>query len=110
MEEEDMEKNLKADHFVNEENIDTLKMNSFSHLDNLKLIYVDLDCPDVSNSPSSSEIEKYCFPIADRSFIETSCSNDSYDLLLSSNHEYDLEYISDSHMVEEKDNHDDCFT
>ena len=68
-------------------------------MDNLKLIYADLDCLDVSNSPSSSDIEKDCFPIVDRSFIETSCSNDSYDCLLSSNHEYALEYISDSHIV-----------
>jgi hypothetical protein len=53
--------NLNADHFVNEENLDTLKMNSSSHMDNLKLIYVDLDCPDVSNSPSSSDIEQKFF-------------------------------------------------
>ena len=85
-------------------------MNSSSHMDNLKLIYVDLDCLDVSNSPSSSDIEKYCFPIADRSFIGTSCFNDSYDLFLSSNHEYALEDILDSHMVQEKDSRADFFT
>jgi len=105
-----MEKKLKDGHFFNEENLDTLKMNSSSHMDNLKLIYVDLDCPNVSNYLSSSDIEKYCFPIADRSFIGTSCFNDSYDLFLSSNHEYALEDISNSHMVQEKDNHANFFT
>jgi hypothetical protein len=54
--------------------------------------------------------EKYCFPIDNRSFIETSCSNDSYDLLLSSNHEYALEDISYSHMVQDQYNHVDFFT
>jgi hypothetical protein len=34
MEEGAMEKNLKVDHFVNEENLDTLKMNPSSHMDN----------------------------------------------------------------------------
>ena len=94
-----MEQNLKVDHFVNEENLDTLKMNPSSHMDNSKLIYVDLDYPDILNSPSLSDIEKDWFPIDDRSFIETFCSNDSYDLLLSSNHEYVLKYISYSHIL-----------
>ena len=79
-------------------------------MDNLKLIYADLYCPDVSNSSSASDIEKDYFPIADRLCIETSCSNDSYDLLLSSNHEFSLEDISNSHMVQEKDNHANFFT
>jgi hypothetical protein len=95
----DMEKKFEADHFFNEENLDTHVMSSPSHVDNLKLIYVDLDCPAISNYPSSSDIEQDYFPIFDRSFIKTSCSNDSYDLLLSSNHEYDLEDISNSLMV-----------
>jgi hypothetical protein len=57
---------MNVDHFVNKKYLDTLKMNSSSHMDSLKLIYADLDCPDVSNSPSSSDIEHDCFPSADR--------------------------------------------
>jgi hypothetical protein len=51
MEEEAMEKTLNVDHFVNEENMDTHEMNSSSPMDNLELIPLDLDCPDVTNSP-----------------------------------------------------------
>jgi hypothetical protein len=43
-------------------------------------------------------------------FIEISCSNNSCDLLPSSNHGYVLEDISDSHMVQGKNKHDDLFT
>jgi len=60
-----MGKDMNADNFVNEENADIFKMNSSSYMDNLKLIYHDLDCPDVSNSSSSTDIEQYCFPIVD---------------------------------------------
>jgi hypothetical protein len=79
-------------------------------MDNSKLIYDDLDCPDVLNSSSPSDIEQDFFPIDDRSSIETSCSNNSYDLFLSSNHEYALEDILDSHMVQEQDNYAYFFT
>jgi hypothetical protein len=110
MEEEAMEKNLNVDHFVNEENLDTHEMNSSSPMDNLELVYFDLDCPVVTNSPSITDIDQECFPTIDGLFIETSCSNDSCDFLLSSNHEYVLEDISDSHIVQEKNNHVDLFT
>jgi hypothetical protein len=87
MEEEAMEENLNVDHFVNEENLDTHEMNSSSPMDNLELVPFDLDCPVVTNSPSITDIEQECFPIVDGLFIETSCSNDSCDFLLSSNHD-----------------------
>jgi hypothetical protein len=61
MEEGAMEKKLKVGHFVNEETLDTLKMNPSSHMDNSKLIYDDLDCPDILNSSSSSDIEQDFF-------------------------------------------------
>jgi hypothetical protein len=102
MEEGAMEKNLKVDHFVNEENMDTHEMNSSSPMDNLELVPLDLDCPVVTNSPCITDIEQECFPIVDGSFIETSCSKDSCDFLPSSNHEYALEDISDSHIVQGK--------
>jgi hypothetical protein len=41
MEEGAMEKNLKADHFVNEENMDTHEINSSSPMDNLELVPLD---------------------------------------------------------------------
>ena len=58
MEEGDIEKNLNADHFVNEENMDTHEINSFSPMDNLELVPLDLDCPTVTNSSCITDIEK----------------------------------------------------
>jgi hypothetical protein len=69
-----------------------------------------LDCLVVTNSPCITDIDQECFPTASGSFIETSCSNDSCDFLPSSNHEYVLEDISDSHILQGKDNHADLFT
>jgi hypothetical protein len=79
-------------------------------MDNLELVYVDLNCPVVINSPSSTDIEQECFPTDDGLVIEPSCSKNSCDFLLSSNHEYVLKDISDSHIVQEKDNNNDLFT
>jgi hypothetical protein len=110
MEEEAMGKDTNVDHFVNEENIDTHDMNPSSPMDNLELIYFDLNCPVVINSPSSTDIDQECFPTVDGLVIEPSCSKNSCDFLLSSNHEYVLEDISDSHIVQEKNNHVDLFT
>jgi hypothetical protein len=105
-----MGKDMNVDHFLNEENLDKLNMNPFSPMDIFELVYYDLDCPVIINYPSSIDIEKDCFPTVDGLVIEPSCSNHSCDLLLSSNHEYVLEDISDSHIVQEKNNHIDIIT
>jgi hypothetical protein len=110
MEEEAMGKDMNVDHFVNKENIDKLNMNPSSPMDILELVSFDLDCPVVINSPSLIDIEQECFPTTDGLVIEPSCSNHSCDFLLSSNHEYVLEDISDSHIVQEKNNHADIIT
>jgi hypothetical protein len=64
----------------------------------------------VINSPSLTKIDQECFPIVGGLFIETSCSKNSFDFLLSSNHEYVLEDISDSHILQGKNNHANIFT
>ena len=90
---------LKANDFVNEEYLDTHEMNSSSPMDNLELVPFDLDCPVVANSPCITDIKQDFFPIVDGLFIETSCSEDSCDLFPASNHEYVMQYISDSHIL-----------
>jgi hypothetical protein len=99
MDKEFMKKTLNVDHFFNEENLDTHEMNSYSPMDNLKLIPLDSNCFVVTNSPCLTEIDKECFPTIGGSCIGTSCSKDFCDLIPSSNHEYVLEDILDSHMV-----------
>ena len=71
-------------------------------MDKFELIYVDLNCPIVINSPSSTNIVHKCFATTDGLVIEPSCSMNYFDFLLSSNHEYILKYISDPHIVQEK--------
>ena len=105
-----MEKNLKADHFVNEENLDTHEINSSSPMDNLESVPLVLDCLVVTNFPCIVDIDQECFPTASGSFIENSFSNDSCDFLPSSNHECVLEDISDSHILQGKNKHVDLFT
>jgi hypothetical protein len=56
--EEANNKDMKADHFVNKENMDTHETNSSSPMDKVELIYVDLNCHVVTNSPSITDIEQ----------------------------------------------------
>jgi hypothetical protein len=68
----------------------THEMNSSSPMDNLELVPFDLNSPIVMNSPSIIDLEKECFPTTDGLFIKNSCSGDSYDLILSYNHQHVL--------------------
>jgi hypothetical protein len=61
-------------------------------------------------TPNLTEIDQECFSIVDGLVLEPSCSNNSCDILLSYNHEYALEYILDSHILQGKNNHVDHFT
>jgi len=70
-----------------------------SRMDKLELIYVDLHCHVVINYPSSTNIMQEYFPTPDGLVIESSYSTNSFDFLLSSNHEYILKYILDPHIV-----------
>jgi len=79
-------------------------------MDKLELIYVDLNCPVVINSPISTNIVQECFPTIDGLVIEPYCSTNSFEFILSSNHEYILKYILDPHIVQEKKNYVDYFT
>jgi hypothetical protein len=99
MEEKAMERNLNADHFINEENMDIHETNISSPINNLELVHFDLNCPAAINSHCLTKIDQERFPTVGGSFIETSCSNDSYDFLPSSNHKYVLEDILDSHIM-----------
>jgi hypothetical protein len=58
MEEEAMGKDLNDDHFVNEGNMDTHRMNSSSPMYNLELVSFVVDCPIVINYPSSIDIDQ----------------------------------------------------
>jgi hypothetical protein len=62
MEEEAMGKDMNVDHFVNEENMGTHDMNSSSPMDNLELVFFNLNCPSTINSPSLTNIDNECFP------------------------------------------------
>jgi hypothetical protein len=73
--------------------MDIHEINPSSPMNKMELVYVDLDCHIVTNSPDVTDIEQEFFPPADGLFIEPSCSNISYDCILSSNHEYVLEDI-----------------
>jgi hypothetical protein len=110
MEKEVMEKDMIYDHFVNEENMDTHDMNPSSPLDNLELVPFYLNCYSIINSPISTKIDQACFLIVVGLFSETSCSKNHFYLLLSSNHEHVLKDISDSRIMQDKDNNDDIFT
>jgi hypothetical protein len=110
MEEESMEQNMNVDQSVNEENMDPHDMNPSSPIDKVELIYVYLSCFVVLISPSLTMIDQECFPIVVESFIEPSCFENSYDFLLSSNHEYVLKDISDPCILQEQSNNIDIFT
>jgi hypothetical protein len=99
MEEEAMDSKLNSDHFLNEENLDAHGMNPSSPMYNLELVSCYLICFVVINSPILIKIDQGCFPIPGGSFNKTSCSKISYDFLLSSNDEYVMKYISDSHIL-----------
>jgi hypothetical protein len=106
----DIEKNLKIDHLVNEENMDTHEMNSSSPMDNLKSIPIDLNFFAIKTFPHITDIEQEFFLTVNEPFIKTSCSKNYFHLLPYSNCEYALEYISNPHVLQEQDNHTDIFT
>jgi hypothetical protein len=93
MEEESMGKYVNVNHFVNEENVNTLNMITSSSMDKMELVSFDLNCFVVINPPSLNKLEKECFPTVDGSFIEPSCSKKSCDFILSYNHAHVLKDI-----------------
>jgi hypothetical protein len=101
---------MNVDQSINEENMETHNMIPSSPMDKMESIYVDLSCYVVITSLSLTDIDQECFPIVARLFIEPSCSENSCDLLLFSNHEYVLKDISYSHILWEKNNNIDHFT
>ena len=84
--------------------MDTHDMNPSSPMDNLDFVSFDLNCSVVINSPRLTKIDQEYFSIVVGLFSETSCYKNYCDLLLSSNHEYVMKYILDSHIVQDQDN------
>jgi hypothetical protein len=85
--------------YINEENMDTHDMKPSSQMVKVELIFVELNSSAVIISPSLTEIDQKGFPIFVELFIEPSCFENSCDFILSSDREYVLKDISDSHVL-----------
>jgi len=68
-------------------------------MNNLELVSFDLDSYATTNSPGLTEMDQEVFSTVGGLFNETSCSKISCDVLLSSNREHAMKYISNSHIV-----------